>query len=466
MNRNIFPLIIGDIIGFILAFILSYMVFMFYSGLAASMPEQVISTRLLVFYIVQAIVGILYFMQKGHYKLATPWWQQVKHISLFSFFSLLLLCFLFFTVKADPSRLFITLSWISLIPLLMIARQVVRKIMVKMGKWAIPTIIIGGFENATETIFALKSEGYINYDIKQVILPNATPTQIHKFKDIHGEYEVKKLLPQFKENELIIICPDTRRELELAKLTKEITDAGGDFAMIPPIEGFSYYGLKPSYVFGYNIILFKKTNRLNIINKLLKNIIDRTGAFFGILALSPIFLYVAYKVKQDGGSAFYGHTRIGKGGKSFKCWKFRSMVVNSQEILEELLANDPEAKAEWDKDFKLKNDPRITKIGDFIRKTSIDELPQLFNVLMGEMSLVGPRPIVKDETKYYGDLIDAYYSVRPGITGLWQVSGRNDITYDQRVYLDRWYVRHWSIWTDMVIIIKTIFVVSNRTGAY
>ncbi len=466
MKHNILLLIIGDIIGFILAFVLSYELFLFYSNVSFPLPKQIISIELLAFYIVQAIVGIIYFMQKGHYKLATPWWQQVKHISIFSIFSLLLLCFLFFTVKADPSRLFITLSWISLVPLLMIARQVTRKIMIKIGKWDIPTIIIGGFENATETIYALKSEGYINYNIKKVILPNASDTQIQQFKNIHNEYKVERLLPKFNDSELIVICPDTRRELELEKLTKEIADANGDFAMIPPIEGFSYYGLTPSYFFGYNIILFKRSNRLNLVNKLLKNVIDRTGAFFGILVLSPIFLYVAYKVKQDGGDIFFGHTRIGKGGKSFKCWKFRSMITNSQEVLDALLASDPDARAEWDRDFKLKNDPRITKIGAFIRKTSIDELPQLFNVLMGEMSLVGPRPIVKDEIKYYGDLINDYYLVNPGITGLWQVSGRNDITYDQRVYLDRWYVRHWSLWTDMVIIIKTIFVVSNKNGAY
>ncbi len=468
MRRSILPLIIGDIIGLILAFILSYLAFLAYNkGLAPHLPSQIISPDLLAFYIVQAGVGILYFQHKGHYKLHAPWWQQVKHISLFSIFSLLLLCFLFFTVKADPSRLFITLSWVSLIPLLMGARQITRLIMIKSGKWNIDTTIIGGFENAIETIYALKSEGFINYDIKEVILPNATPAQINKFNDIHPQYEVKKTVPAFNKNQMIVICPDTRRELELAKLTKQITNDGADFAMVPPIEGFSYYGLQPIYFFGYNITLFKRPNKMNShVNQLVKNVIDRTGAAFGILILSPIFLYIAYKVRQDGGAVFYGHPRIGKDGKSFKCWKFRSMVTNSQEMLDELLANDPKIKEEWENGFKLKDDPRITKIGTFIRKTSIDELPQLFNVLMGEMSLVGPRPIVQDEVKYYGDLIDAYYSVKPGITGLWQVSGRSDLAFEQRVYLDRWYVRHWSLWTDFVIIVKTIFVVSNRTGAY
>jgi len=368
MKKNIFPLIMGDIIGFILAFILSYLVFISYN---LGMHSQMISSNLLAFYIIEALIGIMFFMQKGHYKLSTPWWQQVKHISLFSIYSLLLLCFLFFTVKADPSRLFITLSWVSLIPILMITRQVTRRILIKMNKWNIPTIIVGGFENATETLYALKSESYINYDVKKVILPNATPKQIQKFKNIHEGYEVKKDIPEFKKNYMVVICPDTRRELKLANLTKQITDTDADFVMVPPIEGFSYYGLRPSYFFGYNIILFRQTNKLSLINKLMKNSIDRIGAAIGILVLSPIFLYVAYKIKQDGGPVFYGDDRVGKGGKIFKCWKFRSMIVDAKYALDELLENDPAAREEWSKSFKLKNDPRVTKIGKLIRKTSI-----------------------------------------------------------------------------------------------
>jgi lipopolysaccharide/colanic/teichoic acid biosynthesis glycosyltransferase len=142
------------------------------------------------------------------------------------------------------------------------------------------------------------------------------------------------------------------------------------------------------------------------------------------------------------------------------------MVINAPELLENLLKNDPVAKAEWDKDFKLKNDPRINLFGHFIRRTSLDELPQLWNVLRGEMSLVGPRPIVKDELARYGDDVDYYLMARPGITGLWQVSGRNDVDYATRVYLDSWYVKNWSMWSDIVILFKTVSVVTNRSGAY
>lgn len=172
------------------------------------------------------------------------------------------------------------------------------------------------------------------------------------------------------------------------------------------------------------------------------------------------------KVKKDGGPAIYGHDRVSIHGKTFKCLKFRSMVVNSKEILDELLKNDPKAKEEWDATFKLKNDPRITKIGAFLRKTSLDELPQLLNVLKGEMSLVGPRPIINAELERYNDQVDYYLLSKPGMTGLWQVSGRSDVDYDTRVYLDAWYVKNWSMWNDIAILLKTVIVVLKKDGAY
>lgn len=198
----------------------------------------------------------------------------------------------------------------------------------------------------------------------------------------------------------------------------------------------------------------------------IKTVMDKLAAFCGLVVLSPLFLFIIYKIRKDGGPAFYGHVRVGKDGKPFKCWKFRSMILNSAEVLEELLKNDPAAREEWERDFKLREDPRITKIGAFLRKSSLDELPQLWNVLKGEMSLVGPRPVIEDERKYYGEKWAEYLSVKPGMTGLWQVSGRNDTTYDERVEMDADYVHNWSLWSDFTIIFKTIFVVLDHRGAY
>lgn len=219
--------------------------------------------------------------------------------------------------------------------------------------------------------------------------------------------------------------------------------------------------LDPKYAATHN-----SPQNKNIFGKVLKVIMDRAGAAIALLLLSPVFLYLYIQVGKDKGPVFFGHTRIGQNGSSFKCWKFRSMVPNAQEILHELLNNDAVAKAEYEKDFKLKDDPRITKIGHFLRKSSLDEIPQLYNVLCGEMSLVGPRPIVEAEKKYYADDFAYYTAVKPGITGLWQVSGRSDTGYEQRVALDKLYVREWSVWKDIVILFKTVYVVATGKGAY
>ena len=202
----------------------------------------------------------------------------------------------------------------------------------------------------------------------------------------------------------------------------------------------------------------------NVVKTAFDYILTLVGAVF----ISPLLVYIAYRIKkEDPGPVFFAHIRIGKDGKPFPCYKFRSMVVNSQEMLQKYLAENPAAREEWERDFKLKDDPRVTSIGKFLRSTSLDELPQIFNVLRGEMSLVGPRPVIQEELdKYYGETAKLYCTVKPGITGLWQVSGRSDIGYDERVALDATYIKYRSMWGDIVILWKTIGVVLMKKGAY
>ncbi len=209
-----------------------------------------------------------------------------------------------------------------------------------------------------------------------------------------------------------------------------------------------------------------QVNELSGLPAALKRALDVLGAGAMLLVLSPVFLVLAYLTRRDGGPAFYAHTRIGQGGRGFGCLKFRSMVIDSQARLDALLASDPAARAEWEATRKLKNDPRVTAVGRFLRKTSLDELPQLINVLRGEMSLVGPRPVVAAElSTYYGAAAAHYMSVRPGITGLWQVSGRSDTSYAQRVALDVAYATKPSLWQDIKILLRTPVVVLARRGA-
>ena len=209
------------------------------------------------------------------------------------------------------------------------------------------------------------------------------------------------------------------------------------------------------------------TNRLLTLRSMVtKRAMDATASLAMLIVLGPLFLLLAALVQLTSpGQTFFGHTRIGRNNRRFRAWKFRTMVPNAQLRLEEHLRANPDAAREWAATQKLARDPRVTRVGSFLRRTSLDELPQLWNVLMGDMSLVGPRPIVENEIERYGDLFHAYLQVRPGITGLWQVSGRNNTTYAQRIELDAFYVRNWSLWLDLLILFRTFRVVARREGA-
>jgi len=196
-------------------------------------------------------------------------------------------------------------------------------------------------------------------------------------------------------------------------------------------------------------------------------VINATVAIVILVFCAPLLVLVALSIfVYDGGPVLFAHRRIGRDGRTFRCLKFRSMAADAEARLERLLATDTAARREWQADHKLRSDPRITPVGGFLRKTSLDELPQLFNVLRGEMSLVGPRPVVQDEARRYGRRFAHYCAVRPGITGLWQVSGRNDVSYGRRVALDVLYTRHKSLRLDLAILLRTVPAVLLRSGSY
>jgi undecaprenyl-phosphate galactose phosphotransferase len=200
--------------------------------------------------------------------------------------------------------------------------------------------------------------------------------------------------------------------------------------------------------------------------QLVKACIDIPVAAAMLLFLSPLLLVIAAVSCLDGGPILFAHRRVGAGGRPFACLKFRTMRTDGDRILDAALASSPALAAEWAATRKLAGDPRVTRVGRFLRRTSLDELPQLINVLRLERSLVGPRPIVEGEVVFYGENIALYYATRPGITGLWQVSGRSNTTYARRVELDVWYVNNWTVWQDITLLLKTIPAVLGRQGAW
>jgi Undecaprenyl-phosphate galactose phosphotransferase WbaP len=213
--------------------------------------------------------------------------------------------------------------------------------------------------------------------------------------------------------------------------------------------------------------ILMRQNLLDPRRMLLKRCLDYLLTLLAGIVAFPVMVALAAAIRYDSrGPVFFKQRRIGRNGKHFSVYKFRTRAVNAAELLEKHLADNPDARREWKETQKLKNDPRITRIGKLLRKTSLDELPQILNVLKGEMSLVGPRPVIDEEVKRYGKAYELYTRVRPGITGLWQVSGRNNLSYADRVWLDRHYVCNWSVWLDILIVARTIPEVFRCSGAY
>ena len=239
--------------------------------------------------------------------------------------------------------------------------------------------------------------------------------------------------------------------------------------IVPELQGISLITCELDYLFYEEIfLLHTKNNLADPINRALK----RISEFFLIIPILivsiPVMLLIAITIKlTSAGPIIYTQKRIGRNGRPFKIYKFRTMYKDAEKRLKNILESNPQARKEWEANFKLKNDPRITKIGSFLRKTSLDELPQLFNVIKGEMSLVGPRPVTDIELKkYYKEDAQFYKMVRPGITGLWQISGRSNTSYEQRKKLDVWYIQNWCIWLDILILLQTVKAVIKKDGAF
>lgn len=411
--------------------------------------------------------GILWFWGKlRHYTYRKPFWSELREIlQTLSVLALLDIASLAFA-KQNFSRLEWLVLWILIFLFIPLFRALTKVFLIRAGCWQIPCVIIGTGENACEAYRAIASEKLMGMSIQAFVAP-----------DDLGLHSPVNSIPLIRAHDYWLHCVGKakvyialevgQRELRDNWIRRLSIRGIGNISVIPSLRGIPLYGTDMSHFFSHEVMILRIQNNLaRWSSRVIKRTFDLLIASFLLVVLSPLFIFLSLKVRRDGGPATYGHERVGYLGKPFKCLKFRSMVTNSKEILEDLLANNPKVKAEWQKDFKLKNDPRITPIGHFIRKTSLDELPQLLNVIKGEMSLVGPRPIVTEELKRYHEDVGYYLTVKPGITGLWQVSGRSNIDYASRVYFDSWYVKNWSLWYDIAILFKTARVVIARDGAY
>nr|WP_092074370.1 undecaprenyl-phosphate galactose phosphotransferase WbaP [Dendrosporobacter quercicolus]NSL49169.1 undecaprenyl-phosphate galactose phosphotransferase WbaP [Dendrosporobacter quercicolus DSM 1736] len=421
-------------------------------------------------YIIIPLIYLGLFLYERLYTKRLPFWQSAELVFKVSLFTMAITTgLLYFSGTAkEISRIFIISSWVFSYLYIVSERYLLKRLLVHIGLWQKPVVVIGAGKTAELISQVYADEPGMGYKIVGLIEDNFKERPlIGKYSLLGNFNNVEEALLKSGVKDVIIAAPGLERG-KMVELVYRIQPLIKNITIVPDLFGVPMANIEVEAFFNQKAIMFKiRNNMARGYNRFLKRTFDLTGSLIGGLLILPVVLVIAVRIYLDSpGPIIFAHNRIGFKGKVFPCYKFRSMVPNAQEVLDKYLQENLSAREEWERDFKLKDDIRITKIGNFLRKTSLDELPQLLNVIKGEMSLVGPRPIVKEEIEKYGQYINDYYLIRPGMTGFWQVSGRNDVDYNSRVQMDSWYVRNWSLWQDIVLLFKTIVVVIKGKGAY
>ena len=460
-------LITADLASLSLSFCLGFLLRASFAGSLHSGDYLVLAPALLLFPLLYAAFRLY----------PGAWMHPAEEIKLLAKavsigFCLLAACFFLLKSSDDFSRGFFLASWCCALILTPLARAGTRRLCGRFSWWQTPAIIIGKAGLAEDLQRRLSRHGRLGLvpvatihlqcpsaaapEYAALVLSENSPLDRSLFASLAERYPAAVVFILMDG-----IPPALREKLLLL--------AGGHFyyLFLAPKSNWNY-GVPDQVVELDNSLVLALRRNLNDKRRLrIKRICDIVLSCVLILAALPFLLGLALCIRLDSpGPVFFRHTRIGQGGRLFTVFKFRTMRENADGFLREYLALHPDEAEEWAACRKLRADPRITRLGRFLRRTSLDELPQILNVLRGEMSLVGPRPIVQEEIRRYGEIFSLYTLVLPGITGLWQISGRNDCSYEERICLDRSYVVHWSVWLDIYILVKTIPEVFRMRGAY
>ncbi|WP_299448220.1 undecaprenyl-phosphate galactose phosphotransferase WbaP [uncultured Phascolarctobacterium sp.] len=404
------------------------------------------------------------------YSRRMPFYKEVERIFHSCCYGTLAVIFVLYVARiaATTSRFFVVVFGVLAFIFLTILRYIVKHYFLRKQLLLAPVVIIGAGKTAELLAKAIGEDAGLGYKIIGLLEDNKVqPGILEKYPVLGTFADAEKVIQKTGVKQVFIAAPGMD-EHQLGRLIYRIQPLVKNIGVIPNLVGVPTGSVEVESMFNERLTLLRlKNNLARPLNRYVKTVFDYTLTLVGTICISPVLLLIAAWIYYDSpGPIIFKHMRVGKNGQLFPCYKFRSMCVDAKEKLAELLANDPAAREEWERDFKLKNDPRITKSGAFLRKTSLDELPQIFNVLKGEMSLVGPRPIIQEELERYGEFVQDYLMVKPGITGMWQVSGRSDTTYGERVQMDVWYVRNWSVWLDVMLLWRTIKAVFTGKGAY
>jgi len=414
---------------------------------------------------------ILFIAYERLYSKRLPFWDEVRELLKAITISTVVVFAIVSMGKLTDrlSRLTVGFLWLYGVFLFPLLRYAGKYVLYRLGLWRENLIIAGTGESARLTAEGLMNDWFVGYSV------------VGFLDDKEGEVEVngKRLEVIGSPNDLsclegkgiraaVISIPTLSRD-ELLRLSSSLQKYVKNLFVVPDIKGVSLLNSELYHLFMQQLFLIKVNNNLKSpLRRALKRGFDLAVSVSLLPILLPLIGVIGIAIKLDSrGPVFFSHERVGQNGRRIKVLKFRSMYADADRRLKEILERDENARREWERSFKLKNDPRITRVGKFLRKTSLDEIPQIVNVLKGEMSLVGPRPVVMEEIeKYYGEMAEFYFQVKPGITGLWQVSGRSNTDYEFRVNLDVWYVLNWSLWLDVVLLLKTAKSVLKMEGAY
>ncbi len=382
---------------------------------------------------------------------------------------LLLTCTSYFLREGVlASRIVIALAWLLTIILVPLNRRLLRGICAQQPWWGIPTVILGEPQAGSMMLDLLS--GHCRLGLRPIAflsdIAGPGDQASHPQGVFVGDLSHARRLARENVGCYAVVAMPTAGSDRLRAVYNEHIQTYRNVLIVPDLFGMRSLSVRAGDICG--VLTLKLDQRLaRSMPRLMKRGFDLAVTGVVALLLSPVILALCLATRLSSkGPVFYGQRRVGKDGRFFNVWKFRSMIVDADSVLQTHLANNPALREEWQRDHKLKADPRITSIGRLLRKTSLDELPQLWNILCGDMSLVGPRPIVASEVEKYGVDFEQYRQVKPGMTGLWQISGRNNTTYELRIRMDGYYVRNWSLSLDAYILLRTLKTILLSEGAY
>jgi len=401
---------------------------------------------------------LLIFLLCGHYTRRLPSWTEARQVIETSVITVFLAVEIVVLNWHAFPKLLIAVPLLLLPAAILGGRGFTKFLLAWTGFWQIPVIIVGDSDGIQAAHSALQRRKLKNFRAVDLLrIDNWLPDQ-------PPENWINLLKRRGAERIILAAPMDCQRDWKVAQC---IIDQRIPLSTFSGFSGLPASAIDTFRTLGEDRFLLSYCNNLaHPPARVFKGLFDFLIAGLLVIVLLPVFAAIAVAVRADGGPVFYAQSRIGRRGRSFQCLKFRSMSVKADEILRDYLAANAEAAQEWEIYRKLRHDPRVTRVGRLLRATSLDELPQLWNVLRMDMSLVGPRPILQAEVCRYESKFDYYCETRPGVTGLWQVSGRSTTSYARRVQLDTWYVSNWTIWLDISILVRTVFVVLSRRGAY